>query len=47
MLCYIKYMVKTIRINDNLHSQLGELGSKNETYEDVIQRLLDSYKKKK
>jgi negative regulator of replication initiation len=40
-------MVKTIRIEDDkLHVRIGSLvESKNETYEDIIRRLIDFYEK--
>ena len=38
-------MIKTIQIKDDVHSRLGEHGSKNETYEDIIVKLLDFYEK--
>lgn len=41
-------MVKTIRLEDDeLHSQIGELGNKNETYEDIIRKVVEFYKKNK
>ena len=37
-------MVKTIRLEDEeLHSRLGALGSKTETFEEIIRRLVEFY----
>ena len=39
-------MVKTIRLEDDkLHDRIGELGSKNDTYEDIVRKLVDFYEK--
>ncbi|MGI9011835.1 MAG: DUF7557 family protein [Nitrososphaeraceae archaeon] len=41
-------MVKTIRLEDDeLHIRIGALGSKSETYEDIIRRLVEFYEKKR
>jgi predicted CopG family antitoxin len=40
-------MVKTIKISDNIHSRLLKIGSMGETFEDVIERLLDFYENNK
>ena len=34
-------MSKTIKVSDSVHYQLGLRGTKNDTYNDIIQRLLD------
>jgi predicted CopG family antitoxin len=39
-------MVKTIKINDDIHSRLLKVGSMGETFEDVIKKLLDFYEAK-
>ena len=39
----ITSMVKTIKINENIHSRLLKIGSMGETFEDVIEKLLDFY----
>ncbi|AEG18649.1 DUF7557 family protein [Methanobacterium paludis] len=36
-------MVKTIKISNETHEELSKIGSKGETYEDIIKRLLNSY----
>ncbi|MDE4078668.1 hypothetical protein OTK55_06515 [Methanosphaera sp. Vir-13MRS] len=36
-------MSKTIKISDSVHYQLGLKGNKNDTYNDIIQRLLEDY----
>jgi hypothetical protein len=38
-------MDRTIKITDEVHKQLMEVGGKSETFSDVILRLLDYYKK--
>jgi len=35
----------TVRITKRTREKLAELGSKKETYEDIIQRLIEFYKK--
>ena len=42
----ITSMVKTIKINDDIHSRLLKVGSMGETFEDVIRKLLDFYESK-
>jgi len=37
-------MVKTIRISDEVHKELEDIGNKGETFEDIIKRLLDKNK---
>jgi len=37
--------VTTIKISKKTRDALAELGSKKETYEDVIRRLIESFKK--
>jgi len=34
-------MSKTIKVSDSVHYQLGLKGNKNDTYNDIIQRLID------
>lgn len=36
------YSTKTIKVSRKVHEQLTELASKNESYSDVIQKLIDS-----
>ena len=38
-------MVKTIKINDKLHSRLSKYGTVGDTFETVIEKLLDFYDK--
>jgi predicted CopG family antitoxin len=38
-------MEKSIKISDELHKELTNLGTKPETFADVIWRLIDYYKK--
>jgi predicted CopG family antitoxin len=38
-------MSKMIRIDNDVHAELGELGKKNESYNDVVRRLIEHYKK--
>jgi predicted CopG family antitoxin len=38
-------MVRTIKISDDTHKLLIEIGGKSETFDDVIRRLIDSYQK--
>lgn len=42
----IVYMIKTIRIDDELHARIGKLvGSKAETYQDILRRVIEFYEK--
>ena len=34
-------MVKTIKLSDEVHKKLGKLGTKDETYQDIIVKLMD------
>lgn len=36
-------MTKTIKISENTHNALSELASKNDTFNDVINRLINYY----
>jgi predicted CopG family antitoxin len=38
-------MTKNIKVTDDVHRDLGELGKLSESYSDVIRRLIDHYKK--
>jgi predicted CopG family antitoxin len=38
-------MARTIKISDETHKSLMSIGGKGETFDDVIKRLIDSYKK--
>lgn len=38
------YSVKSVKVSREVHERLTELASKNESYSDVIERLLDSQK---
>jgi len=40
-------MVKTIRLKDETYRELVELGRKNETFDDIVRRLIECCKKKK
>ena len=35
----------TIRLNRNTHSELGELGKKGQTFDDIVRILIDFYKR--
>ena len=35
----------TVRVKRETRRQLGEVGSKEETFDEIIQRLIDFYKK--
>jgi predicted CopG family antitoxin len=37
-------MVKTIKIAETTHAELTKLGAKNETYDDIIMKLIGYYK---
>lgn len=39
-------MSKTIRVSDEVHYQLGLLGNKNDTYNDIIEKLLKQINEK-
>jgi predicted CopG family antitoxin len=38
-------MVKTIKISNETHDKLRKMGKKGETYEQIILKLLEGYKK--
>jgi len=38
-------MVKTIRLKDETYWELVEIGKKNETFDDIVRRLIECYKK--
>lgn len=40
MLLIITKMLKTIKIKEETHKKLVELGKKNESFDDIINRLL-------
>ncbi len=37
--------MKNIKVSDDVHKDLGDLGKLSESYNDVIRRLIDHYKK--
>jgi predicted CopG family antitoxin len=39
------HVVKTVKINDEAHKLLIDVGSKSETFSDVIIRVVEHYKK--
>ena len=38
--------VTTVKVTKRTREKLAELGKKNETYEDIIERLIEFYEKK-
>jgi len=40
-------MPKMVRLDDDVHTDLTKLGAKNESYSDIVRRLIDAYKKSK
>jgi len=38
-------MGKTVRLKDETYEELVKIGKKNETFDDIIRRLLECYKK--
>jgi hypothetical protein len=38
-------MIKIIRLTDETHSELENCGKKGETFEKIVKRLIDFYKK--
>ncbi|MRN41578.1 MAG: hypothetical protein FIO02_11110 [Nitrosopumilales archaeon] len=42
-----KQDMKMIRLEDDVHEDLTELGAKNESYSKIVRRLIDAYKGKK
>jgi predicted CopG family antitoxin len=36
-------MTKNIKVDDDVHRNLGEIGKLSESYNDVIRRLIDHY----
>ena len=43
----VKPTTKTIKISNEAHKTLIEIGGKSETFSDIIMRITESYKKKK
>ena len=39
--------MKMVRLEDDVHKDLTNLGAKNESYSKIIRRLIDAYKVKK
>lgn len=39
-------MVKTIKVSEEVHKELRELGNKGDTFEDILKREIDSLNKK-
>lgn len=37
-------MVKTIKVSEDTHAALVEIGKKSETFDELLQRLLRAYK---
>lgn len=37
----ISIMVKTIKLSDETHKKLGKLGTKDDTYEEIIIKLIN------
>ncbi|MGH9984429.1 MAG: DUF7557 family protein [Nitrososphaeraceae archaeon] len=38
-------LAKQVKLSDETYRELTELGKKNETYDGIVKRLIDSYKK--
>lgn len=38
--------VKTMKIRESIHKKLHDMGNKDETFSDIIDRLIDFYKSK-
>lgn len=38
-------MAKQIKLNDDVYAALTDIGRKNETYNDIVKRLLEFYKR--
>lgn len=38
--------LKTIKIREEVHKKLVEFGKKGETFSDIIEKMIDNYKKK-
>jgi predicted CopG family antitoxin len=38
-------VAKMVRLDDDVHDQLTNLDKKNESYSDVVKRLIESYKR--
>ena len=39
-------MIKTMKINEETHTKLSSLGKKGDTFDNIINKLIDFYKKK-
>ena len=42
---HMSQLPKQIKLRDETYDELTAIGHKNETYDDIVRRLLDSYKK--
>ena len=40
-------MVKLIKVDEDIHERLTKMGQKNETYSDIIRKLLDAVEEEK
>lgn len=38
-------LARQIKVDDDVYEELTDLGKKNETYNDIIRRILDVYKR--
>ena len=41
----VSQLPKQVKLRDDTYDELTALGRKNETYDDIVRRLLDVYKK--
>ena len=40
-------MIKLVKLKDETHAELNEIGLRGETFDDIIQRLIKEHKAKK
>lgn len=40
-------LAKQIKLNDDVYNELTSIGHKNETYNDIVKRLLEFYRRSK
>lgn len=40
-------LVKLVKLKDDTHAQLNEIGMRGETFDDIIKRLIKEYKEKR
>jgi predicted CopG family antitoxin len=42
-----KFLLKTIRVEDDTHNELVKIGGYSETMDDIIKKLIEAYKRQR